>query len=305
MDQQDQQPEPKKKSKKTLWIVLGVVVILIVIGAVASNGNNTNSTGASSSDSSDSTFSIATTETEINNLKSQIDESVTYDVVNNNSDAYKGKVVKWGAKVFTTPEKDTDAIYLQAYADGENQNYAISYSKPGFDVQEGDYLIVYGQVWGNLEGENAFGAKLSMPAIKAGYIEKATRNDVVAPTLSEVTVNDSNTQNQFTVTLTKIELAKNETRVYLTLKNNGNNEISFYTYDTKLTQGSKQLESESLYDSDMELPSDILPGVEVEGFIAFPALETGLRGITLHLSSPYSSNYNLNWDDIKFDVTLP
>ena len=59
---------------------------------------------------------------------------------------------------------------------------------------------------------------MEIPAIEAGYIEAGTRNEVAAPASQVIPVNDSNTQNKFTVTLEKIELAQNETRFFI----NGN-----------------------------------------------------------------------------------
>ncbi len=239
------------------------------------------------------------------NLKSLVDKNLTFNVVASNPEAYEGKIIQWGAKVFTQPEKDDKGVYLQAYESGDDNNFAIAYANPNFQVKEGDFIIVTGKVAGKFEGENAFGAKLEIPTVRAGYIEIATRNDVVAPTEIEVNINQSNTQHDFTATLNKVQLAKNETRFFVKLKNEGKDSISFYTYSSKITQGTKQYEARSSYDTGLELPSEILPGVEAEGIIVFPAIERNPKQLTIYLDDPSSSDYSINWKDIKFDIVLP
>jgi hypothetical protein len=173
------------------------------------------------------------------------------------------------------------------------------------DLKDDDYIIVTGELLGKFNGENAFGAKLEIPAVEAATIEKVTRNDVVAPTTAAIEINQSDIQNKFTVTLEKMELAKNETRFLIKLKNDGNEKVTFYDFDSKLTQGSKQYEPDSSLDSDQELPNDILPGIEAEGYVVFPAIDQSQKQMTLFLDEPSSDDYDLDWKEVKFDVTLP
>jgi hypothetical protein len=230
---------------------------------------------------------------------------LTYDVVVGNPDKYKGEVVKWGARIFTQPENDGDTISFQAYEGGDDKNFAIVYKGTNLDVKQDDFIIATGELLGKFKGENAFGAKLEVPAMQAFSIEKATRNDVAAPTADTIEIGDSNTQNKFTVVLEKIEFAKNETRFLIKLKNDSNNKVRFYDFDSKLTQGSKQYEPESVFDSDQELPSEILPGIEAEGYMVFPAIDPNQKQMTLFLDEPSSDNYDLDWKEVKFEINLP
>ncbi len=248
---------------------------------------------------------IANNPEDVAKVKSQVNADLTYDIVNSNPDKYKGEAVQWGAKIFTQPEKDKNSISFQAYAGGEDRNFAVIYGSTNLDVKEDDYVIITGRLLGKFNGENAFGAKLEIPAVEAATVEKATRNDVVAPTLDTVEINKSDTQNKFTVTLEKIELAKNETRFLIKLKNDGNEKVSFYDFDSKLTQGSKQYEPDSSLDSNQELPSNILSGIEAEGYVVFPAIDSSQKQMTLFLDKPSSDNYDLDWKEVKFDITLP
>jgi len=264
---QGQSQEPKNKRNYNKWLVGTLVIFFVIIIIVAFRNNNKlekNDDGAFFEDygtkNNVSQQFPVTSESEIVELKSRVDKNLTYDLVNGNPEKYKGEIIQWGAKVFTEPEKDEDGVYFQAYVGGDDRNVAVLYRKSDFQIKEDDYVIIYGVVKGNFDGENAFGAKLEIPMIEAGYIEAGSRNDVVAPASEIIPVNDSVTQNQFTVTLEKVELADDETRFFIKLKNDSQSEVSFYTYDSKLTQGSNQYESESIYDSGMKLPSSILSG---------------------------------------------
>lgn len=279
-----------KKSRATkIILALFVLVVLFTIYGVYSNLQGT----------------LKNVKKDTAKLKSEISKNLTYDIVRSDPDEYKGETIRWGAKIFTQPEKDNNSISFQAYEGGEDRNFAVVYGGTKLDVKEDDYVIITGELLGKFEGENAFGAKLEIPAVKAASVEKVARNDVVAPTANAIEINDSNTQNKFTVTLEKIELAKNETRFLIKLKNDSNDKVRFYDFDSKLTQGSKQYEPESVYDSDQELPSEILPGIEAEGYVVFPAIDPNQKQMTLFLDKPSGDDYSLDWKEVKFDINLP
>lgn len=290
---------PRKKWYKKWWVILIAVFVVLVIFLIIV-GESGNKSGLSSR-----LGTVANSPEKIASLKSKVNKDLTYDMVNGNPDNYKGQIVQWGARVFTSPERDNNSVNFQAYEGGEDRNFAVIYAMPDFQVKEDDYVLVTGKVLGKFGGENAFGAKLEIPAVEAGYIEAGTRNDVVAPATETIPINDSNTQNSFTVTLDRAELAENETRFFIKLKNDSNDKVRMYDFDSKLTQGSKQYEPESLYDSDQELPSEILPGIEAEGMIVFPAIDPSQKQLTLFLDKPSSDNYDLDWKEVTFNVNLP
>ncbi len=285
--------------------LVGIFILIVIFVSFFLNFNKKDVAPKEKTITDKSTSALAISQSEIEKLKSAVDKNLTFSIVASNPEAYKGKTIQWGAKVFTQPEKDKNGVYFQAYESGEDNNFAISYAKPDFQIKDGDFIIVTGKVTGKFQGENAFGAKLEVPTIEAGYVEIGTRNDVVAPTENEVLVNQLNTQHGFTVILNKIELAKNETRFFFKLKNEGKDKVNFYTYSSKITQGTKQYETESAYNNNQKLPSEILPGVEADGVITFPAIENAPKKITIHLDDPSNGNYSINWNTIKFDVVLP
>lgn len=289
--------------KKKLGIII-VVIFLLIIGGVAFFGKSNTSTSSSVSLAGLPKFPVSS-EQDIATLKAKIEKDLTYDIVNGDPDKYKGKIIEWGGKVFVEPEKDKDAIFLQIYSTDNDKPFVALYSNPDFEVKDGDYVLVTGAVKGKMEAENAFGAKLSRPLIEAGLIETGNRSQVLAKPQTIIPLNMTNTQNNFNVTLVRVELAKDETRAYLKVKNDSSQKISFYTYDTKLTQGSKQLEAKSMYDSGEELPSQILAGIEAEGVLIFPAIEAEPKDLNLFLGKPSGDDYSANWKDITFTFKLP
>jgi len=297
MENQLLEGQPIKKSKKGL-IILGLIIILFAVLVIIVGKDK----GGNSENKNMSTFTNSSED--IEKAKASVRKELTYDLVISNPENYEGEIIQWGAKVFTQPSRDEDGVYFQAYEGGDDNNFVVAYGDPNFQVKEDDFVIVTGKVKGELEGENAFGAKLNVPAIKALYIEAGTRNNVVAPADTVVPINDSFTQNKFTVILGKIELSERETRFFIKLKNEGESAVNFYDFNSKLTQGNKQYENESI-DNNQELPSEILPGIEAEGVVAFPTIDKEQKQLMLYLDEPSNGNYSLDWEEVKFNITLP
>src|SRR5699024_4332684 len=187
---------------------------------------------------------------------------------------YQGYEVEFTGQVFIEPEKDDDGVYLQVYADPENyeKNTIVGIEDSGFDVSTDDYVNVTGIIKDEFDGENAFGAELSVPVVLADDIEVVDYVTAVSPTIETIDVDEEQDQHGYNVHVDKIEIAENMTRVYVKVTNNTEDEISFYSFNTKLLLDNKQLEEDdSFYDTGLPaLQSDILPGVETEGVIIFP-----------------------------------
>lgn len=288
-------------SKKSIVIGLGVVLIGIILITLLVQG-------LSSGSSTDPKVSVRTdlkypavNQADINKAKSQVDKKLTYDIVNTNPAAYKNKVIQWPAKVFTAPEDGGDTVYLQAYAEDNDKPYVISYTNPAFEIKEGDYLLVTGVIAGVLDGENAFGANANRIAIKANIVEKSDRTSLFEPEIDSKIISQTNSQNNFTVTADKVVRSKNETRLYVAIKNNSDNEVSLYPSSAKIVQQGKQYEEKYISEHE-SLPTTYKPGVTASGSIIFPALNN-LNDLTIYLDEPYASGqYELKWSEIVFKI---
>lgn len=220
-------------------------------------------------------------------------------------EAYTDRTVTLTGEVFTTPEVDDTAIYFQMFHDTENAdlNTVVAYADPDFEVEDGDYVKLTGVVMGAFEGTNAFGNTVTVPQILATTLEVASYADIVAPALQTVTPKDASiTQHGYTVTVTKVEFAEKETRLYLTVENAGKATFKLYSFNAKIVQNGKQYEEETNYDADYpEVQSDLLPGVTSEGIIAFPAMDPADLQVVL---DAHSDDYDEDFELYTFDIAV-
>ena len=280
--------EPNKK-RTLFWVVL------IVIGMFAGCGACVGGSGSSSD-------SVQT-----ESVKESI-EYVSEDEIENvfsNPSDYYGKYIKLSGKVFSNPELGENEVSFQMFSDVENSedNAYVTYkSENAKDVNDYEYVLVDGKIKGSISGTNVLGGVITALEIEAISVEESNYIDIVVPTMKELVIGETIEQFGYSVTLDKIEFAEKETRVYITVSNNGSDKFSVYTWSSKLVQDGKQYEPEmNFYYDYEEIQSDLLVGTSSSGVIIYPALD---MNNPLQFYAEGSSN---NWDeDIEpyvFDVT--
>lgn len=231
-----------------------------------------------------------------------------YDKLYTDPKKYKGYEVELTGQIFTEPEKDDDGTYFQMWGDPKNieKNTLVGINDPKLDVKSGQYVKIKGVVKDEFEGENAFGATIIAPVILAESIEVVDYITAVAPTIKEIKVDQEINQHNFIITLQKIELAESQTRVYIKVQNMTDDNASFYSGSTKLVVGNKQFEEEYMDSETTGLPepqSDLLPNIETEGVIIYPAIDPNEESLKLYAET-YSDNYDLDFVPYVFDVVL-
>lgn len=217
---------------------------------------------------------------------------------------YKGKYVELTGKIFTDPEVEDGKFAIQMWGDPDNndKNTIVTGENPEGGLKADTYVKVVGYVAGTFEGENAFGTKITAPQITAESIEVVDYATAVSPSLKTIEPNVSMEQFGTTITVTKVEFAKAETRVYFKIENNSANKFNFYTFNTKITQNGKQFEEQDNYNADYEEPSsDILAGITSEGVVAFPVLEQANFTI---ITDAHSDDYHEDFVDYTFEITV-
>lgn len=222
-------------------------------------------------------------------------------------DEYEGKYIKLSGRVFTEPEKDGEDYALQAWNDPQNSenDFVVHYTGKS-DLKVDDYIVIDGKIAGTFEGENAFGSTVTCPLIDADSIETQSYIDAVVPTLKEITPNVSDEQHDLKITIDKVEYAEIETRVYLTIANNGDENASYGMYDIRIIQDGKQIEqdqsSSSIYDGGYEeLSYDVSAGASTSGVLVFPNIDQ-TKDFKIIVPDIYSDNYELEFDDFSFDI---
>lgn len=219
---------------------------------------------------------------------------------------YEGKYIKVSGQVFLEPETDDDAIYFQMFADPENSNLntLVSYNKTEFEINDGDYVEIDGRITGGFDGENAFGGSVSAVKVIANKVKKSSYINVVSPTIKEVVTDGLvNSQNGVDISISKVEFAKKETRVYYKVTNNSGSNYSFYDFNMKAVQNGKQIETESNYKANYpSVSGDILNGITSEGIASFPSLEQA--NFEIHFDRGYSDNYDLDFNDFTLSIVV-
>lgn len=225
-----------------------------------------------------------------------------------NPDDFKGKYVKIPGKILDEVEKDGDITALQAYYDTESyENTYIVHSTTCEEKLKGDdYIMVDGKVTGTFKGENLFGGEITCPLIEEATIEKSSYLDIVVPTIKEVTPEISKEQKGVTITIQKIQYAEKETRVYLEVKNDTKENISYSVYDIKAIQEGKQISgsdnSDTLYNLGMDtIDYEVSAHASVEGMVILKPIDPD-KDYQLIVPDIYSDDYETEYKDMKFDI---
>ena len=216
-------------------------------------------------------------------------------------DMYKGKYIELTGKVFGSV--DSTAFQFFQDVDNSENNTIVYFDTTSLGIKSDDFVKVVGKINGTFSGENTFGGTITALSINADSVEKIGYIDAVSPTIKTITPEAAQQeQHGCVLRVDKIEFAENETRVYVTAKNNSNSEMSVYTFNMKIVQGNSQFEEESNYEADYpELQSDILPGVESSGIVSFQAIDKDLDFKIV--MEARNDNYRLDFKDYIFEIS--
>lgn len=230
-------------------------------------------------------------------------EESEIDAALSDGDSYKGKYITIVGKVFSI-DKDGDTVAMQAWYDVENadQQFIVYADKElAADVKEDDFIKVDGEINGTFTGENYFGGEITALLINADTLEVGGYDDIYAPAESTKEIGETKDQHGVSVTLDRIEYAKGEARVYLSVSNESGYQASIYTYDAKAVQDGKQFEHEENYeagyDSDI---GDVLDGASKEGMLRFKGLDPE-KPFKIQIGA-YSDNYDIDMEDYVFEI---
>lgn len=276
-----------KVARVVISALLGIIVLYNIFN------------GDSSTTHSTSTSTQTSTEVKRTLTKAEFEQMYS------DPNKFKEYTVDFYAKIFVQPEKNSTSTYFQAFADPEHseKNTLVRINDPNLDVKTDDIVHIIGTIKEGREGENAFGAKVNAPVIEAQKVEKADYATAFAPTLKSIDIDKEQNQKGYAVKVNKIELAENETRVYVSIANKSKNKINFYTYNSKLVQNGKQFELKDNYQANYtQLQDEILPGVNTEGIILFPSVDIKSGKLKLVLEGS-SDNYDITINPFTFDIT--
>ncbi len=243
---------------------------------------------------------------EVNSENGEFIVADDFDLVYSNPDSYKGDEVEFYGKIFTDVERDENGTYMQIFSneDGTDNNVLVAIGDPNLNVEYDDIVYVRGMVKGAEKAENAFGAELILPLINASKVEVVDYSTAFSPALKTIEVNEEQNQSGYKLTLIKVEIAKNETRAFLKIENASDDILSFYSFNSVLTQESNQIEQEDNWGANYpEISSEIQPGIIQEGIVTFGAVD--LDGEELNIIfEGHSDDYYLDFTPFKFKVSI-
>ncbi|MBQ9929869.1 MAG: DUF4352 domain-containing protein [Oscillospiraceae bacterium] len=236
------------------WTILGVVLAALVVGAVLFINRDTKP------------------------IFDQDGNPVFIELTNEvytNANKYKGYHINIKGQVFQVMGDTGENKGIQIWLDPEtcDQNVMIYYNTD-VDVKQGDYISCTGYIDSIKKYNNAYDAELSAPLVISADLKKSTYIDVMAPTIETITPKNLKKEVRgYTIAVNKIEFADKETRVYITVTNNGT--ANFYVSNPVIIQAGKQYEATTNYEADYErIPYEIRKGASSSGIFVFPTMSS-------------------------------
>lgn len=272
--------ETKQKNNKMKWIIIIIAAIIVAAALVVFLGKGDSS--------------------EPPKEKEYVKEDQIGSVFSD-PDKFKDKYIKLKGQVFNVEEND-GTYSLQVWYDVKNfeKDFIVDTDQK---FEEDDYISIDGWITGSFTGESAVGGEVTCPRIQAVSAEETNYIDVAAPTVEEKTVNKTSSQYGVDVTIEKIEFAKDETRVYVKVKNGSKDAINLYAAsDAKAIQDGKQIGlNEDVYLGDYdELQDEISVGASDTGIILFEKIDSD-KPFRLEISA-YSDDYDIEFKEFTFEI---
>lgn len=230
--------------------------------------------------------------------KAYLDES-EIDKAYGDPDSYKGKYITIGGIVFGEPDVGEDGMAFQMYADPINYGKnTVVYFLGDADITVGDYVMVDGMIRGAYEYTSVIGAEVTALLIETENVRLSDYIECCAPTIKEVVLEQTIDQKGYCVTVEKVEFAETETRLYLTVTNNGTDEFSVAPYNIKIVQNQKQYEYQYNFNYE-EVQTNLLPNTSTSGIVVFPPMDSE-AGFTIYCD-PYCGDWYADLEDYVFE----
>lgn len=168
----------------------------------------------------------------------------------------------------------------------------IYYDDKDTDINDEDNVIVDGVI---LDKDDVVDINLTYVSVKATNVTKSNYIDVFSPTIKTYEVNKTISQHGYKVTLKKVELADNQTRAYIKVKNKGKADFCLYTPFAKIKQGKKKYYIDGDYILDYPNFLDVIKkGDKVNGIVSFSKIDEN-QNFTLKIPAGSSkSKQNVN-----------
>lgn len=223
------------------------------------------------------------------------------DVVYTNAEEYLGYYINVKGKVFQNLGDNGKVKGVQVWLDPDTceQNLMIYYTTED-SVKDGDYVVCTGYIKEIRTYTNNYGTELAVPLIYSTDLQKSTYIEAMSPTISTLLVKSTYQKLGYSISVSKVEFAENETRVYLTASNKGKSTLYIDTKSSIIVQNGKQfnakINDEANYE---EIPDSLHKGTKAEGVITFPAIKDDEFEYIIEI---HSDDYDEEFSPIIFRI---
>ncbi len=268
-------------------IVTLMLVAMMVINVTACGGSNSESSK----------------KTETASKEKEYVDDIT--AVASNPDSYNGKYIKFTGIVSTVDSND-DIYGCQVYVDMDYNNSVLVEIPKSImpETPKTDDLINFdAKIEKAKDGQTVMGVDSTWAYLVADSAEKTTYLESFGKADATWEFTDKVAeQNGISISVTKVEFAKDETRFYVTATNNSADKMNIWSSSSKVLQNGQQYEQIYNYNSFEEYPelsSELLPGASSSGILCFDKLDPAALQLYVEGSS---DNYELEFSPFIFDL---
>ncbi|MHB8918286.1 MAG: copper amine oxidase N-terminal domain-containing protein, partial [Desulfocucumaceae bacterium] len=223
--------------------------------------------------------------------------------------SFTGYPVNLKFAVISEPVYTENYTIFEAWLDpAQEKGTTVFVLNGALDIEEGDFNQLTGVIGGELLlseimiGEVVYDRLIGI-LLDVNEIKPVTPIEVLAPVIKTVKPNKTASQNRLGITVEKVEFARQETRVFVNIKNGSRSRVIFA--DAKALQGSRQYDLQEGaavdYEDYPEVQGDLLPGVETSGVIVFGPAEIGKGKMTLYFDVIFDDS-NLESDPMMIEL---
>ena len=215
--------------------------------------------------------------------------------------SFKGRTVEnFPVVIAQTVGEENGGFLYRSYADQDYTNDIALKNKESMDVSEGDYVLINGEISGTYTYTSVMNAEITLPLITVNSFEKSD-SSILNKAVEVIEVGKTKKQKKISVTLDRVELAENSTRVYFTIKNGSSDKITIYTFNSFIMQGSTQFDESDISYEENTLKTDLNKGSESSGCLSFEKMDN-LNDFTVSLEIS-SDDYEMELKPFEFKVT--
>lgn len=223
------------------------------------------------------------------------------------SDKDKGKKVRFGAIVNRRLEdnlEDGDRRF-EMYIDNYDTSLIIEVSDD-MPLESNGYFIIEGTIEGVDIFVNHKKEEIKNLIVTTTNVESSTYEEALSQSIKTVEINAGKTQNDFEITIEKIEFSNIETRVFVDLKNNTKFNLDLLGFNYNIIAGEQSYSYMYSDKKHYEEPDESLaPNTSSSGTIILKPINIeDISSVILQINGPMDRSSSIFFENYIFEVNL-